>query len=79
MQIKSLLLVASVIGSIVSAPITQDVDGLSTISTRFEAEKRDANADATKAVINSRFMDYENQERDAPEEPDTIHWYGYGS
>ena len=67
MQYSVLLLVATLVGSTIAAPITQDAKEAAVINTRFlkyENKPRNAAAEEKKALINSRFITYENEPRD---------------
>ncbi|KAL9038194.1 MAG: hypothetical protein Q9180_003278 [Flavoplaca navasiana] len=73
MQYSILLLVATLVGSTLTAPITQDAKEAAVINSRFvkyENKPRNAVAEEKKALINSRFVTYENQPRDLEAEKD---------
>jgi hypothetical protein len=67
MQLKLLLLVASM-GSALAIPVEiVDAEKNAVINTRFgtyDAEKRDLNTKPENAVLNSRFGTYEAEKRD---------------
>ncbi|KAL8900040.1 MAG: hypothetical protein Q9207_005888 [Kuettlingeria erythrocarpa] len=69
MQYNALLLLASLVGSTLTAPTPHNAENLAVINTRFlkyENKPRDAAAAEEKnALINSRFITYENKPRDA--------------
>ena len=66
MQFNTLLLIASLVGATMTAPVTENAKGKAVINSRFltyENEARDV-ANEKNAVINSRFLTYENDKRD---------------
>ena len=74
MQLTALFLVASFVSTTIAAPVTQNIEERSSTASRFAANENQARdtAEANEAVINSRFIKYENEKRDDPEKAAVI-------
>ncbi|KAL8684854.1 MAG: hypothetical protein Q9224_006098 [Gallowayella concinna] len=72
MQYNTLLLIATLLSTAISAPIAKNEGEAAIINTRFlkyENQPRDAAPEEKNAVINTRFLKYEEKPRNAaPEE-----------